>query len=385
MVRKLSNTEGLFLENLRAGLWGEGNSVIRIDGTADWEKIYQLAQEQSVQGLVLQGIEWFKNHNDNPNLNVNIPKILLLQWIGDVQVIEQRNKEMNAFVAELIEKLRKNDIYAILVKGQGIAQCYEIPLWRSCGDVDLLLLSEDYRKAFVLFRNEAILTSKDKAKNRERLNAEFQVKDWVLELHGTLHASLSSKMDKVIDSVQHEVFTEEKVRVWKNGEVDVTIPAPNEDIIFVFSHILQHFFFGGIGLRQLCDLCRLLWTYRDSIDQNLLCKRLQKMGVVTEWKVFVALMVEHLGLPAEAAPLYESGYEMKAERALSYTLEVGNFGHNRDSSYLKEKSSIKRKSNILLHQMKDSLRLAKIFPIDAWLFFFRTVTDGVKNTICVWQ
>ncbi len=105
------------------------------------------------------------------------------------------------------------------------------------------------------------------------------------------------------------------------------------------------------------------------------------MGVVTEWKVFVALMVEHLGLPAEAAPLYESGYEMKAERALSYILEVGNFGHNRDSSYLKEKSSIKRKSNILLHQMKDSLRLAKIFPIDAWRFFLTTVKDGLKNAL----
>lgn len=59
--------------------------------------------------------------------------MLLLQWIGEVQVIEQRNKAMNQFVAELIEKLRKADIYALLVKGQGIAQCYEKPLWRCSG------------------------------------------------------------------------------------------------------------------------------------------------------------------------------------------------------------------------------------------------------------
>ena len=38
---------------------------------------------------------------------------------------------MNAYVAELIKKLSENDIHAILVKGQGIAQCYEKPLWRS--------------------------------------------------------------------------------------------------------------------------------------------------------------------------------------------------------------------------------------------------------------
>ena len=372
IVRKLSNTEGIFLEILRAGLWGSGNLDIRIDGTTDWQDIYRLATEQSALGLMLAGLEHF---------DVKPPQVMLLQWIGEVQVIERQNKVMNAFIAELINKLRENDIYVLLVKGQGIAQCYEKPLWRCSGDVDLFVDVDDYKHAFAFLREIAVLTSKDKAKNRDRLNSEFLLDAWIVELHGTLHANLSGKMDKVIDSVQHEVFTEEKVRVWKNGNVDVKIPAPNEDIIFVFSHILQHFFLGGIGLRQLCDLCRLLWTYRNNIDKDLLHKRLRNMGVVTEWKVFFALMVEHLGLPAEAAPLYESGYEMKAERALSYILEVGNFGHNRDSSYLKEKSSIKRKSNILLHQMKDSLRLAKIFPIDAWRFFLTTVKDGLKNAL----
>ena len=74
----------------------------------DWEKIYQLAQEQSVQGLVLAGLEQYKNLN--ANLDLNIPKVLLLQWIGEVQIIEKQNKDMNAFIAELIEKLRKEDI-----------------------------------------------------------------------------------------------------------------------------------------------------------------------------------------------------------------------------------------------------------------------------------
>ena len=360
-----------FFALLRSGLWGDGNPVVRIDGTADWQEVYRLATEQSILGLVLAGLE----HSD-----VKPRKELLLQWIGEVQVIEQRNKEMNVFVAELIDRLRKKGSYCLLVKGQALAQSYGRPLWRSSGDVDLFLFV-DYKKTQTYLQTIGVKISHETDKNKERLNAEFQVGEWLVELHGTLHANLSSKMDKVIDSVQHEVFTEDKVRVWKNGDVDVILPAPNEDIIFVFSHILQHFFLGGIGLRQLCDLCRLLWTYRNSVDKDLLHKRLWKMGVVTEWKVFVALMVEHLGLPAEAAPLYESGYKKKAGGALNYILEVGNFGHNRDSSYLKEKSSIIRKSNILLHQIGDSMRLAKIFPIDAWRFFLTTVKDGLKNAL----
>lgn len=130
-----------FFELLKVGLWESENPDMRIDDTTDWYKVYQLATEQSVLGLVLAGLE----HSE-----VKPPKELLLQWIGEVQVIEQRNKEMNAFVAELIEKLRRNDIYALLVKGQGIAQCYEKPLWRCSGDVDLFLSYDNYKKAKTL-------------------------------------------------------------------------------------------------------------------------------------------------------------------------------------------------------------------------------------------
>ena len=105
-----------FLALLREGLWSDGNLEIRIDEAADWQEVYRLATEQSVLGLVLSGLE----HSD-----VKPPKELLLQWIGEVQQIEQRNKAMNGFVANLIGKLRKEDVYSLLVKGQGVAQCYE--------------------------------------------------------------------------------------------------------------------------------------------------------------------------------------------------------------------------------------------------------------------
>lgn len=64
MKRKDINQQ-TFFELLKTGLWGNGNPDIRIDGVTDWQEVYQLAQEQSVQGLLLQGIEtvqgsWFK-------------------------------------------------------------------------------------------------------------------------------------------------------------------------------------------------------------------------------------------------------------------------------------------------------------------------------------
>ena len=135
------------LELIKAGLWGKADAKLNVEHNlnedVDWEKVYQLAHEQSVLGLVLQGIEWFQAQGSR----LKVPQVLLLQWIGEVQMIKQRNKDMNAFVADIIEKLRKESIHPILVKGQGIAQCYEKPLLRTCGDVDLLMSGEDYNKA----------------------------------------------------------------------------------------------------------------------------------------------------------------------------------------------------------------------------------------------
>ena len=169
-----------FFELIRAGLWGTGNPEVRIDETTDWIYMYRLAQEQSVQGLVLQGGEWFKNHNDS----LNIPQFLLLQWIGEVQVIEQRNKEMNVFIADLIQKLRNNNIYTILVKGQGVAQCYDRPLWRCAGDIDLLLSDENYKKTkSTLVPIASEVANEDKATMHQAL----VINGFDVELHGKCH------------------------------------------------------------------------------------------------------------------------------------------------------------------------------------------------------
>ena len=69
------------------------------------------------------------------------------QFIGRTVQLEQRNQAMNYFIGVLVEKMREAGIYTVLVKGQGVGQCYERPLWRSCGDVDLFFDAENYERA----------------------------------------------------------------------------------------------------------------------------------------------------------------------------------------------------------------------------------------------
>ena len=376
----LDNNSQVFLKLVRAGLWADikspGVRNQELSDSVDWEKVYQLAEEQSVIGVVLAGIDWFKARDSR----FTVPQEVLLQWIGEVQMLEQQNREMNGFVAELIEKLRAAEIYSLLLKGQGIAQCYERPLWRCCGDVDLFLSDDNYNRAKELL--EPIASEVEKEYVREK-HIGMTIDDFVVELHGTLHSGLSSNIEKGLDEIKKTVFCEGKVRSWMNGRTQVFLPNADEDVVYVFTHILQHFFKGGLGLRQVCDWCRLLWTYKDSLNQGLLESRIRRMGLVSEWHAFGFFSVEYLGMPPEAMPLYSADvkWKRKADKICAFILEVGNMGHNRDMSYFEKYPYLIRKVCSMGRRCGDLIRHARIFPLDSLRFFPRIMFNGLISAV----
>ena len=379
---KKDNTTDAFLALVSAGLWedikvnGEGLKVndlpLIFSASIDWQEVNRLAEEQSVVGLVTAGLEHVRD--------VKVPQEVLLQFVGQALLIEQQNLAMNNFIGGLIEKMRQAGINALLVKGQGVAQCYERPLWRSSGDVDFFLDAENYERAK---RFLIPLASSPGHENKLKKHYEITIDPWLVELHGTLRCGLSAKIDREIDDIQRDTFENGRIRYWKNGDVDIPLPEANNDVIFVFTHFIKHFFKGGIGLRQVCDWCRLLWTVRDTIDKNLLEKRLSAMRLGTEWKAFAAFAVEYLGAPSDIMPLYsdEARWKKKALKIKDFILEVGNFGHNRDLSYYSKYTYIVRKAISFGRRCEDLVRHAKIFPLDSFRFFPYMFYNGIRNAL----
>ena len=367
-----------FFELVRAGLFPGREARITAHGVAvDWSEIYRLAEEQSVVGLVAAGIESLPS-SERP------PQQVVLQFVGSTLQMEQRNKAMNAFVADLIERLRKSDIYAILVKGQGIAQCYERPLWRSSGDVDLLLSEDNYKKAKELLMP---LATDVETEYTHFKHLGMTIDGWVVELHGTLHSRLSARIDRMIDSVQGDVFYGGQVgsvefKSSNGSRVQVFLPAPDCDVIFLFTHILHHYFFEGIGLRQFCDLCRFLWTYREELNVTLLEKRLREMRLMSEWKTFAAFAVDYLGMSAEVMPLYSADkkWKRKGDQMCKFVMKVGNFGHNERRDFT-GMPYLKRKFISFWGRLSDMLRHFSVFPLDSIRFFGGVLRSGLHAAV----
>ena len=360
---RLDDNSNAFFEILRAGLW-EKEARLSQYNDIDFAAIMRMAEEQSVVGLITAGLEQV---ND-----MKIPQVWTLQFIGATIQIEQRNRSMNSFIESLMQCLYDAEIQAVLVKGQGIAQCYEKPLWRASGDVDLLLEEYERAKTFLIPTASEVETEYSFFKHQG-----MTIEGWEVELHGTLWSRLSKRIDNEIDLVQRRVFKDGTIRVWKNNYVAVQLPAPNEDVVLIFTHILHHFFFEGIGLRQICDWCRLLWTYRTEIDTTLLEQRLRRMGLMTEWKVFAVYAVEWLGMPPESMPFYEdkTHWKRKAERIGSFVMQVGNFGHKSRRNYTGQ-SYLVRKFNSFWGRLSDMLRHLSVFPKDSIVFFGGVIKSG---------
>lgn len=359
-----------FFALLRAGLWEQSVRLSPFE-PIDFDALYSVADEQSVVGLIAAGLEHVED--------MKVVKKDALPFLKKVFGLESRNALMNAFIGDVVKRMGDVGIYSVLVKGQGVAQCYTRPQWRSAGDIDFLLDKEDYKKAKIFL---APLASHIEGEDTSRLHLGMTIDSWIVELHGTLHTGFSSRVNKGIDEVQCDIFQNGNVRAWHNGDVDIFLPNPDNDIILVFTHIIEHFYVGGIGLRQFCDWCRLLWTFKDTIDRNLLEKRLAEMGLMGEWKAFAALAVEWLGMPEDAMPFYSSDPRLrrKASRICDLILESGNLGHNKDASYRTRYP--KFVSNIITfwHRLGEFARLSMIFPANAPRFF---VTYVLRRTRAV--
>ncbi|MBO4840469.1 MAG: nucleotidyltransferase family protein [Bacteroidaceae bacterium] len=369
-MKKFNHNQLAFLSLLRAGLW-EKDVLLSQFNTLSYEEIYRLADEQSVFGLVAAGLEHV--------VDTKAPQEVVLQFVGQALQLEQRNQAMNTFISTLIERMRNDGIYTLLIKGQGVAQCYERPLWRSCGDVDLFLSEENYEKAKSLLVTKASHTGQE---DQFKKHLGLTIDCWEVELHGYLRRGLSKKVNKVLDDIKDDTFYGGNVRSWLNGKTQIFLLGADNDIVYIFIHILSHFYGGGIGLRQFCDWCRLLWVYRDKINVVSLEKRLKKMGLVRVWTAFGAFAVEYLGMPSEAMPLYSPERKMKrkANRICSFILEVGNFGHNRNSSYY-TKPFLIRKAISLSKRCSDVLRHTLIFPIESMRFFPYMMYNGFRAAL----
>ena len=128
-----------FFSLLRTGLWGTEPEVSLFAGETDWETVFLMAKEQTVVPMVADGVESLLSRTD-----IEIPREVRKRFASGLLKTEQRNRRMDRLSTYLFQKAEAEGIPCVILKGQGVARCYPVPLRRQSGDVDVVVLPEDF-------------------------------------------------------------------------------------------------------------------------------------------------------------------------------------------------------------------------------------------------
>lgn len=354
-----------FFQLLRLAI-GSSTDIPQIQ-KEEWRSIYEIAQKQSLLGIIFDGIQKMsdatKATGDSMEMDIN----LLMNWMGICRQIEKRNHQLDEAVGKVTAWFEKKGFRSSILKGQGNALMYPCPGHRTAGDIDIWVS----KKPSEVIQFVHSLSPKEKASYH---HIDFPAINGIpVEVHyrpcylqNPLH---NHRLQKYFRKTSEEQFLH-KVRI---EDVEFAIPTARFNVIYQLVHIYNHLFQEGIGLRQMVDYYFVLVNNDELlVIRDTLQRELKHLGL---WKFVGAVMYvlhEVLGLSEEKmiAPMDEK----RGKMLLAEILNGGNFGQF-DERYGFGHSSFGHN----IQRLCRDLRLVRFYPAEAlsepifrtWHFFWR--------------
>lgn len=312
-----------FFRLLRAGLWQSVNEPL--SETPDWTYIYRLACEQTVQGIMADGIALYKA--EYPDIQKNMQGYD--EFLNQCAQIIRQNYKVNHVQAKVCGMLEAAAIDYVVIKGQGVAQCYSKPMLRCSGDIDLFFSEQNYERAKQLLKPLSAAVE-DKPLTLECALAIGEVD---IELHGAMTSGINKAADAHLQTILRKVISEDDTRSIAIGTCEITLPSANFDAIYILTHTIRHLGAFGISLRQVIDWTMHMHAAGSLIDRARLQSDVEAMHLGKLWRLFSRFAVEYLGAPEEDFALCGENSNGKAEPSdetgkLWQLIRVsGSFGH----------------------------------------------------------
>lgn len=307
----------IFFLLLQSGLWKKSilDSTYFPLSSKEWEEIYKISINQTVECIVFDGIQKL-DLKDQP------PKILLLNWAVRVEKQGQRNEIMNESISELFSLFKEKGASPILLKGQGLAKCYPNPLHRICGDIDLYFEDrKSYDDAFKIINDKGLDINSMPGFSSEYMFGKFEV-----EHHQRMFDIHNPFVQHVLKKIRKEEVNNANYLMIKDNRIK--IPSALETIVQANCHILKHLLSFGIGIRQLCDSARVYFYYHSELKDKDLRSIYSKLGIDKWINLLHQLLVKYIGLEENRLP-YSLNNNVDADWMMEDILIAGNFGfHN---------------------------------------------------------
>ena len=302
------------LELVRSAIWNRmpEQDMFR---SCDWHSVFNAAEVQAVVGLVADAISRLPKE-------CCPPKGIRLALIGYVQQIERTNSQHRAVIKKVYALLRENGIGAVFMKGLTTGVRYPNPSLRQCGDIDFVVAKKDFPKTLKLLEQ---IGTVDYELEHEHHGMAF-VDGVTLEPHYKVHNYQHPKNDKAMQRMFDSIFPQSLEHIDIDGAPIPIFPKTFESV-FLISHMVNHVYEEGLGLRQVIDYAMFLQQEYNKIDKELHQKYLKMMHMERAHRIFVRICENYLGLSPELCHYTYTKSEISfADKLMTDIMKVGNFG-----------------------------------------------------------
>lgn len=256
--------------------------------------------------------------------------------------------------------LTQAGIQPVLMKGAGLAALYPSPEMRTWGDIDLFVGVDQYHPACKVMRD----TFPDALKFDEELDHYKHyniIADGVsIETHrvsvGFQHPIDARRYAKI----EHFGMTHAVPLTTNHSPLTLTIPEPTFNALFVMLHAWEHATTQGANIRQFCDLTLLLHHNAAQIDRPRLKSWLQALHLLDVWRLYMYILVQHLGLPENEAPFYENSLAVRGEKFLTDLLSGKLIAPKSEGTTTKNR--FVRKWHTMKERLKNAKRIGQYSP-----------------------
>ena len=295
----------------------KGDQKVQFVEDIDWHDLLTFAQKQTIIGLYWQGIQRLPADCSNQPSEDDV-----MDWMGECTKIARRNAKTNKTLRQMGQFLDRNGISYFVFKGQTVSSYYPVPEARTSGDIDFYVFQKDRKKAVELLRQKGVKLTDDHSGQ----HWEFSIDGIPFELHYHTAVFSQKSHQRYWDDLIESYFDDVLDHIDINGTSIPTL-SPTLNAIYLFIHIYHHFLKEGIALRQFIDWMMFFEVKHKDIVLPELTAKLDKLGLLSAFKAFGAVLTEVLGMDAACFPysLTESdkGY---VDKIMTIVLRYGNFG-----------------------------------------------------------
>lgn len=252
---------------LRIGLGTEQASVSALEKVSvlskeQWLNIRDMAEHQGVAAIALDGLNRLAQNYGKESINPSIPanewKMVILEWMGHLLMMEQTNEVQKEVMEELAKKWTDAGCKVMVMKGQANGTFYPHPNHRTKGDIDCYLF-ENYAKGNDIAREVGAEVDESWYKH-----SVISYKGETFENHQFFVTTRSVEKGKLLEKELEEELN--KQPEFTSLSPSTVIPPVQWTAMFLTYHSCSHFMSEGLRLKQLLDWAMFLSKHQNDVD-----------------------------------------------------------------------------------------------------------------------